>query len=56
MPAVAKIIHRLWERAGTRPAPTVLCEGGDGSVASRGIGILAPILDGTRMLLFHIGP
>ena len=56
MPVVAEIIHRLWERAGTRPAHTVLCVGGDGSVASRGIGICTPILDRTRMLPFHIGP
>ena len=49
MPAVGEIVRRLWERqrAGTRPAPTVLCVGGDGSVATRGIGICTPILDRT---------
>ena len=47
MPAVVEIVRRLWERhwAGTRPAPTVLCVVGDGSFASRRIGIYTPILD-----------
>ena len=47
MPAVAEIVHRLWERlrAGTRPATTLLCVGGDGSVVTRDIGICTTVLD-----------
>ena len=54
MPAVAEIVHRPWERhrAGTRPAPTLLCVGGDGSVATLGIGICTTILDCTCH--FHV--